>query len=180
MNPLMLGSLKTVRGRREDLSLRVMQAASVAAAAARQKLERCESAEQAIKSDIVANRNHPYRQAQLRQARMLEVHRSRARVELLAEKLQVAQGETRAANAALQEREARRTEALRDYLLARARHTNVSEQLRDALHKQQDTRERGELEAAQERGLNTASTRALMSVSRGVHARGTLRKPEYV
>lgn len=160
MNPLMLGSLQSVRRRREDLSLRVLQAASRAAEAARLKLDHCQCAERAIAEDIVANRNHPYREVQSRQACMLEVHRSRARVELLAEKLQVAQGETRAAQAALQERETRRIEALRDHLLARARHDNVSEQLRAALLKQRDTRERGELEAAQERGQNAAAARA--------------------
>lgn len=159
MNPLTLKSLERVRQRREDTTLRVLQEASRAAEAARLKLDHCQLVERTIGADIVVNRGHPYREERLRQAHMDEVHRSRARIELLDEKLQIAQGETRAAQAALQEREARRAEALRDHLLARAHHDNVSEQLRSTLHAQQNMGERRELEAAQERGLNTAVSR---------------------
>ncbi len=155
-----LRSLVVVRARREDLSLRHLQEASQAEQAARQRLAEREQAQKDIERAIVTTRDHPFRDAGgapgTAQALMNEIHLSQRRLEWLAEKLQAARADTRAARAFLIEKESARAQALRDHLLARAKHDNVKTQSTNATRALEAAQERTELEAAQERGLSAA------------------------
>ncbi len=153
-----LRSLVAVRQRREDLSLRQLQEASAAAHAARQRLEEREQAQKDIEVAIVTTRDRPFRgnggEPGTAQALMNEIHLSQRRLEWLAEKLQTARADTRAASAFLIEKESARAQALRDHMLARAKHENVKTQSTNAARALNAAQERTELEAAQERGLS--------------------------
>jgi hypothetical protein len=155
-----LRSLVAVRQRREDLSLRQLQEAGHAAQAARQRLDEREQAQKDIELAIVTTRDRPFqgpgREPGTAQALMNEVHLSQRRLEWLAEQLQTARADTRAARALWIEKESARKQALRDHLLARAKHENVKTQSTNATRALDAAHERTELEAAQERGLSAA------------------------
>lgn len=155
-----LGSLVTVRQRREDLSLLKLQDAAHAAQVARQRLDEREQAQKDIETAIVTTRDHPFRDTSrgqgTAQALMNEIHLSQRRLEWLADQLQTARADSRAARALWLEKESARVQALRDHLLARAKHENVKTQWTSATRALGAAAERIELEAAQERGLSAA------------------------
>lgn len=155
-----LRSLMAVRQRREDLSLRQLQEASQAEQAARQRLAEREQAQRDIELAIVTTRDRPFQGtdgvAGTAQALMNEIHLSQRRLEWLAEQLQTARADTRAARAFLIEKESARAQALREHMLARAKRENVKTQSTNAARALDAAQERTELEAAQERGLSAA------------------------
>ena len=83
---------------------------------------------------------------------MIEVQRSRWRVEWLTEKLLDAKARVRRAQANLLEKTALRHAALRQHLLAHAKHEAVQEQKLRAHRAELAVGERRQFEEAQERG----------------------------
>jgi hypothetical protein len=147
VNAPLLKSLGQVRERREEISLRALEAASRAVAEAQRKLDECRAAQQAIEHEIVETRQRPYRSGA---ASMGAVQLSQQRVDLLKERLAQAIEQVRIAQADLTEKQALRAQALQAHLLARAKREAVQDQWGRAVRAERSHAERGQIEAAQE------------------------------
>jgi hypothetical protein len=147
-----LRELERLRLHREQRALRELQAAGDAERQAKQELAAREEAQHELEADIMATLQRPYGDAGRAQVPMIEVQRSRQRVEWLAEKLVDAKARVREAQASLQEKTALRHAALRQHLRAHAKHEAVQEQRVRAHRAELAVGERRQLEEAQERG----------------------------
>lgn len=154
-----LRELERLRQHREQRALRELQAAGEAERLAQQALAAREQTQRELEADIVATLQRPYGNASRAQVPMIEVQRSRRRVEWLAEKLEDAKARVREAQATLQEKQALRQAALRQHLLAHAKHEAVQEQRVRAHRAELAVGERRQLEEAQERGQTQATRR---------------------
>jgi hypothetical protein len=147
-----LRELERVRAHREQRALRELEQARDAMQRAAGEARAREQAQRALEDDIVATAQRPYRDNGRTEVPMVEVQRSRRRLEWLAEQLIEAKGRVREAQAALLEKTALHHAALRKHVLAHAKHEAVHEQRVRSGRAERAAGERRQLEEAQERG----------------------------
>jgi hypothetical protein len=147
-----LRELERVRAHREQRALRELEQARDVMQRAAAELRTREQARRALEADMVATAQRPYRDPGRTEVPMVEVQRSRRRLEWLAEQLIDAKGRVREARAALLDKTALHHAALRQHVLAHARHEAVHEQRVRSLRADRAAGERRQLEEAQERG----------------------------
>jgi hypothetical protein len=153
-----LRELERLREHREQRALRELELARDAERRAQQALAEREQAQRALEADIVATAQRPYADAGRIEVPMIEVQRSRQRVEWLAEQLIAATREVREAQAALLDKTGLRQAAVREHALAHAKHEAVHEQRVRGARALRAAGERLQLEEVQERG-NAAPVR---------------------
>jgi hypothetical protein len=151
-----LQALERLRLHREQRALRELQQAREAEQQAQAALEQAQAAQHAIEVDIQQTLQRPFQTqagAAHAQGLMADVQRSRRRAEWLAEDLVQAKAQVREAQTNLQAKTTLRQAALRQHLLACARHEAVQTQRQRSHRSDLAWVERQQLEEAQERGL---------------------------
>jgi hypothetical protein len=147
-----LRELERVRAHREQRALRELELARDVMQRAASEAQAREQAQRALEADIVATAQRPYRDPSRTEVPMVEVQRTRRRLEWLAEQLIQAKNRVREAQAALLEKTALHHAALRQHVLAHAKHEAVREQRVRSSRAERAVGERRQLEEVQERG----------------------------
>jgi hypothetical protein len=152
-----LRELEKLREHRQQRALRELQQARDARDQAQALLDEKQKAQRAIEEDISTTLRRPFDAAATGQVAMVDIHRSRRRVELLKEELARAITQTQQAHAALLDKTALHQDALRRHLQAQTRHDAVQEQRLRSHKSDVATVERRQLEEAQELGQRRAA-----------------------